>query len=70
MVWVRNPLGGPEYLGVTGYWGPYIYCGQDNFTLWGPEEHHAYRSHPHGRWACGAQLWGLWGRSAYGILEH
>ena len=43
----------------TGYWGHYIYCGQENFTLWGPEEHPAYCSHPHGRWAYGAQLWGL-----------
>ena len=26
--------------GGGGYWGYYIYCGKENFTSWGPEEHH------------------------------
>ena len=43
----------------TGYWSHHIYSGQENFTLWEPEEHHDHRGYTNGGWTCGAQLRGL-----------
>ena len=57
--WVRIRLGGREYLGVFDRRSHHIYSGQENFTLWEPEEHHDQRGYTNGGWTCGAQLRGL-----------
>ena len=36
-----------------------VSSGQENFTLWEPEEHHDHRGYTNGGWTCGAQLRGL-----------
>ena len=50
----------PTYLpGGIRYWSHDIYSGQENSTLWEPEEHHDHRGYTNGGWTCGAQLRGL-----------
>ena len=53
------PTRGTRIPGGTGYWRHNIYSGQENFTLWEPEEHHDHRRYTRGGWTCGAQLRGL-----------
>ena len=59
LFWVRIRLGGREYPRGIGYWSHHIDSGQENFTLWEPEEHHDHRCYTDGGSTCGAQVRGL-----------